>query len=499
MSQNHEVEIHLPSALAEAARSIADAPLDVDAAERVRQRARALPGVEAARSRPRMGSARPVLRLTAATAAAIVISLGAWQLLGPRSAGSVLYAQVLAATKKVNTIHSVIETAGADGALVKAGELWFARGKGFAFKADGSTRIDDGKFYWEHTGSAKFASRSRSQGTDELLDQALDIKEDLKQHCQRYAAGDRVIGGVACECYSVAAPGNREAGEQADREAHTLAYISEDFLVRRVEMQKKIDGHWKMWLVRSWEYDVPVPDDVFRPAFGPGIEIVDADEAFDRVVDLRRAVFVEERAGLIFAIHRIQRFDSGGVLLVSSVRGTPETLEKFPLQRVMWQPGKYATVPPARNWNASPQGSGYFRIILAAADHQGIDAQWWIMVPRGRPIDALETEPGKFKVDMGMTPSGKFAQEHTDKNGVIQHIMWQQTIPMPPVMGPTSLVDIAENVHAELKLLGSTATTYLELGVKDVGGVPTTKHSTADEVAPAEFAASIKTAIEYWE
>ncbi len=107
----------------------------------------------------------------------------------------------------------------------------------------------------------------------------------------------------------------------------------------RAEYQWRESNRWITKGFVSMKYDEPIDQALFKPDFGKDVKIVDADAAFDEFVSLESAVHVEERSGLIYAIHRVERFVNGGVLVVSSVRGTAETLKKYPLTKRCVRPG----------------------------------------------------------------------------------------------------------------------------------------------------------------
>src|SRR6185312_15791401 len=114
---------------------------------------------------------------------------------------------------------------------------------------------------------------------------------------------------------------------------------------------------------------------------------------------------LEERSGFLYGVHRAQRFD-GGIFLVTSVRGTQETLKEFPLTRRGLRPGLYLDDGPGVNLKSSPQGDIYFSLDLAEASHQGVDVRWWVLVPRGAPSTCFDVGPGKVKVPVGISPRG---------------------------------------------------------------------------------------------
>lgn len=432
----------------------------------------------------------------------------------PTKAETVLHGPVRADVGRVNTIHEVGEITRLDGTTVKAGETWYVRGRGFSCRTITSTRIDDGRHYWEHMAEARFASRAGSIGrpeADALLDQALDSKAALERYCMRFAGGDREIDKRPCRCYRIMTPspkvGVDAANQPPDRE--TLLYVSEDLLVRRLETRQIHDRNWLLVLVRTWEYDVAVPDNAFEPAFGADVEVVDLDETFGRLVDLRTALHVTESSGLIFAVHRAEAFEDGGVLLMTSVRGTEETLRTSPLRRralpsglprmVSWTGlpvarGMYAVDGPAK-WDASPQGNGWFRIRLASASHEGVEALWWIMLPRGRPAGALEVEPGKVKATYGVFPAGNHANRHKDAKGVVQYLPWEETIAVPRRNPLPSLEAVAESVYAELTEIRALPFRSLDLGVSG----RSRKIGTIDDTTSADFATAVAEHFRYWE
>jgi hypothetical protein len=233
---------------------------------------------------------------------------------------------------------------------------------------------------------------------------------------------------------------------------------------------------------------------LFQPNFGDDVKIVDADEAFDAFADPASAVHREQRDGLIYAIHRVERFENGGVLIVSSVRGTAETLKEFPLTKRRVRPGLFFVDGPATNYNASPQGHGFFRLDLASASHQGIDVRWWVLIPRGTRPNHFEVSPGRIKLNVGVTPSGKYAKaRHADERGVTHHMRWDIELEVPrPAKLPT-LEEIANRVHADHVALDSVPTKWLQIA--DHGEHKT---SEVDDINSAEYAKAVANNIRSW-
>lgn len=444
-----------------------------------------------------------MMRASYVTVAAVLACLGLWWAFGSQSTGSVLYAQVKDALKQVETIHEVATLHTDDGEVHQFAETWYARGRGFSLVREDQVRIDNGTYFWEHKTGSDTASRTKSLGTDELLDQTLNIREELDRSCERHPGGDRSINGVRHECYRVTFQGPEKPVDTTflnfDKR-RTLVFISPKSLPTRVEMAKETDGEWKTCLVRTWEYDVPVKPEIFEPQFAEGVQVIDIDEAFEQLTDVENAVHMEEREGLIYTIHRAKRFENGGVMILSSVRGTEETLRKYPLTRRRLQPGLFITDGPAKNWQASPQGSGNFRLKLAEANHLGVDAQWWMMVPRGRLPNWFENKDGKVKLEIGVTPRGEYATaNHADERGVIHHISWKLALDIPKPEQLPSLNDIAAQVHSDMNMLKALVFPgQLDLGVKDVDGTPMGQSGSTNDVSAEQFAAAVQEHLLWW-
>jgi len=444
-----------------------------------------------------------ILRLSYCTAAALMVGFGFWWTSSLPSTGSVLYAQVMQAMKKVQSLHGVVFVQTEEGILTQVGETWFARNQGFVVKSTEHTRIDNGIYFWEFVKGSSTASRTKSQGTDELLDQALDFREELERDCERYPAGDRVIEGMRYPCYQLTFHGDAKPADSSFLDfdkRRTFVFINSGSLLKRMESQENIAGEWRTRIVRTWEYDVPVDPKMFEPHFAEGVQILDKEEAFEQLTTVEGSIHSEQREGLVFAIHQAKRFENGGVLLRTSVRGTDKTLEKYPLTRRRVQPGLFVTDGPATNWSASPQGDGFFRLKLAEVNQRGVDVAWWVMVPRGRKPDWFENREGQVQLRLGITPKGEYAKaNHADKRGVIHHISWDLALDIPHPDNLPSLSQIAKQVHSELKMLSPAAFSSLHMGNQEINGVSHQRHDSVDKVSPSEFAAATQEHWFWWE
>ena len=458
--------------------------------------------VESQRS-SRPSKRRTAMRINAAIAAGVVCCLGLWWAIFPSTPGSRLYASMKDALEKVDSFRVVTSVVNADGELNPAAQTWFQRNRGFAVDQPDVIRIDSGESFWEYRKGGTTAIRRRSQDTDLLLDQAIGFKEELEQDCKRFEAGDKTIDGLDLKCYQVTFHSARKPTDQTlldFSKRRTYVYVDNRALLYRIESLENHDGVWRLMRVRRWEYNVDIDPQVFVPDFGDHVAIIDADKVFEDLTNAARSIWTEERDGLIYTIHEAQLFQSGGVLVMSSVRGTEETLKKYPLRRRMIQPGLYITDVPAMNYQASPLGSGYFRLSLARARQNGVDVEWWMMVPRGRKPNWFKNDNNQVELRLGITPWGEYGKtQHADDRGVIRHITWTQALDLPEPQALPALADVAKQVYQTMSLLAPQPGTDLDMGIEEVDGEPRKRHAFTRDVSCQEFVDAVYDHWRWWE
>ena len=307
---------------------------------------------------------------------------------------------------------------------------------------------------------------------------------------KRYPKADRSIQGRTCRAYLLTkldryADSSLKAGQR-----RILLFVDEESRLVRAAHESRDGDEWRTESLSDWTYDEPINEALFQPNFGDDVKIVDADEAFDAFADPATAVHCEERDGLIYAIHHVERFENGGVLVVSSVRGTAETLKEFPLKKSLFR-----VDGPATNYNASPQGSGFFRLDLASASHQGIDVRWWVLIPRGTPPNHFEVSPGRIKLNVGVTPSGEYAKaRHRDEKGIINHMRWDVELDLPrPGQAANAQRDCRSSPHRSRRSDFSSDQTA------HIGDHRVHKSSDVDDINSAEYAKAIANKIRSWQ
>ncbi len=471
-----------------------DWPVDGSIVERVMQEIESTPVRKNSQQKRRL-----IMKCLFATAASVAIVASLWW--GFAGNGNSLYAQVMTSVRQARTLHTIqyVQPKNAD-EPVKVTESWYERGVGFRHEQPKYVRIGNKEHLWTLAKDRKVATRSRSDGIEKAMEPLFSeidqLARQLQDEFERYSKGDRTIEGRACQAYLLTKLDRYgDSRGLITGERRVLVFLGEESRLVRTAHESRDSDDWRTESFSDWKYDEPVDRALFQPNFGDDVKIVDADEVFDAFADPASAVHREQRDGLIYAIHHVERFEHGGVLVVSSVRGTAETLKEFPLKKRRFRPGLFYVVGPATNFNASPQGSGFFRLGLASASHQGIDLRWWVLIPRGTPPNHFEVSPEGIKLNVGVTPSGEYAKaRHRDEKGIIHHMTWDVELEVPrPAKLPT-LEEIADRVHADHVALISVPNRRLQIGYHG-------KHKTSGvvDISSAEYARAVANNIRSWQ
>lgn len=447
-------------------------------------------------------------RASLALAAAVALMTFTWWFLSP--VDNSLYAQALRAIENAHTIHSVIRALPADAKAPKVGEKptgeavesWYERGVGFRVNLPNEVRLGNTKDFWTYRKKDKLAIRSDSRNLDDLIDRELDLKrmlDELKQFgFERFAEGDETVDGRHLNAYLLKNSGNVADPAWKAGTARGVVLLDGSSRIVRVRQEIRQGDRWVTNILTEWQYDLPIDRALFQPDFGDEVRIVDADAAFDQFVSLDKALYQDERRGIIFAIHRLERFGEHGVLVVSSVRGAPQTMEKYPLKPRPIQLGLYFAEGPASNLHTSPQGDRYFRIDMAQVSSQGIDVCWWILVPRGTNAPPYEVEPGKVKLPLGFTPIGwtDYGKTFADEKGILQHVTWDAVRELPEAQDAPSFDRISQGVYADMTALSALPFRQLFMGCAP--GTNTLEVRSPDDVSAAQYRVGAARNVSEW-
>ena len=114
-----------------------------------------------------------------------------------------------------------------------------------------------------------------------------------------------------------------------------------------------------------------------------GARVIDRDEVFSSRYPLDQALLRVEVGGLLFAVHDLRPLkDREGIYVVSSVRGTPEFLRKFPPRRRMINSEVSLLDVAFQPMGNMMMGGKYDRISLGNATREGVEYAWWLVIPR---------------------------------------------------------------------------------------------------------------------
>jgi hypothetical protein len=445
-----------------------------------------------------------VLALAAGIAAVIVLG---WLVWPDRS----LYGQARAAVHKARTFQMIV-TVPADGKKPEQRfmALWYERGVGFREEHPSEIAIGNAKKSWRYLKDAKLAFESCGNSIPDLVDHVLDseVGNALKNaKYERYAAGDQLVDGQTCQAYLMTKVEPQIDVELKAGKRRMVLLLDDRSRIVRIKTEMRSGDRWIARVISDWRYDVPIDRALFEPRFGADVRVVDADAAFDRFVDLDKAVHREEQRGLWYAIHQVKRFEGGGIFVVSSVRGTDATLRKYPLKRRNLGRFGVAVDGPATNirrsfnpadrTNLDPlnpaDGLPGWGIELASVDHQGINVKWWVLVPLPNPppgVKPFDAGEGKVKIRVGINSwNNAYGKDYgfEDADGVMHDLIWDIELAVPEPKSLPTLEAITRQVYADVRALDAVPFKYLNMGNRDShGGLP----SDLNKITAADFTAA---------
>jgi hypothetical protein len=440
-------------------------PADSSLAERVVRE------IQSGRMRPKSSNRRRIImKALIGIAGCVAIFVAIWW--GAIDNHNSLYAQVMDAVHKARTVHVIhYFRPKPEAEPQKDMEEWYAKDVGFRREIYilGTSGIATNEAVWSYNKKQNIASRSKSEGIDKtappnFLDEIDQTAQHLQNEFERYPAGDKEIDGVPCKAFRLSKLDRYTEPMKTwitSGKRQLLIYIDQQSRPIRSEDQTKENNQWNTNSYVSLVYDEPFDPALFRPNFGKDVKIVDADKMFDEFFDLKKAVYTEQRGGIIFAIHRIERFENGGVMFVSSVRGTEETLKKFPLTTFdeTFRSRSMAEGPACNQW--SHYGADGFHKVLAYGGYQGISVTWWAVIPPNAKPDYLEAAPNKIRLHVGVTPRLKFRDSLTEKQIRAFESGWDIVVDSPQLTTIPTVEEIAKSVYADLAALKAVSIEYL--------------------------------------
>lgn len=411
-----------------------------------------------------------------------------------------LQAQVCDAVRKARSFQMQITTPAEKdkpGQLVLG--LWYERGVGFREEDSSRVTIADARGTWRYVKDKKLAVQSHDKGIAEHFERILDteIGQLMKgSKYERFAAADQDVNGQPCQAYLVS-----KIEPQIDKQLHAgtrrfIVLLDDQSRLMRLLNEVQTDNKWVVQTIHDCQYDQPIDASKFAPQFGDDVRLVDADAAFNEFVDLSKAVHREERQGVIFAIHQVQRFQ-GGVFFVTSVRGSDDTLKKYPLTHRRFAQGLVLVDGPISSYRGGIEpGDPGCTIELASLDHQGINVKCWILLPFDWSEQGFADT--RLKVPAGFTPNGgAFGRENfTDKDGITHHSTWRVDLDIPtPAVMPT-LESITGGVYADCAALDAAVPfKFLNVGNR---GLMNPRITDLSKLTASQYHAAVVDDIRWW-
>ena len=285
--------------------------------------------------------------------------------------GEVLYAQVKEAFEKARSIH-VVMTEFRDGNWFKEHELWYESNLGVReeerYEKQTDIRIDNNQYEWRYTAGDKTAAEVSSyRKPDEW---AKDVYQWLRFEHARVPSGDKVIKGIPCEMYVLTTPNKNEINVWVDKNYRLMEFEQEE--------------HRNGQVIRTTatiEYDKEFDEDIFSPNFDADVKIVGPSELIQDKFPLETAVFKRESLGFVYAVHTLD-FGDGFKYLVCSNRITEQTRSEISDGNPWTYYGGFDLFGRHDQYGMYYDSSDV-PIRLAKMRHDGIQVDWYLLVPFG--------------------------------------------------------------------------------------------------------------------
>jgi hypothetical protein len=477
----------------------------------------------------RARSHRLVSPLAALAASGLLAALGlAWVIIA--SHPSTLLAAVQDNLARAKSAHLLIAFWD-DKGQVHRSEAWYRRGEGIRLESPEEVLVEDGQFQWSWRPNTpadeQVVLRQPHQGFFSKHLTPLLALPDIPAFLSRDRAPefDRDVNGKACRGYLLTQtgpdpslpPGARPVDPRPFR---VLVLADADERVHNVIMQhREGNGDWRPSREVRIEYDVSVPPERIAPHPPAGARIIDRDEAFSSRYPLDQALLRFEVGGLLFAVHDLRPLkDREGIYVVSSVRGTPEFLRKYPPRRRMINPEISVLDVAFQPMGNGMMGGKYDRISLGNVAREGVEYAWWLVIPRkffrlkdgkrvyepqsdtswvpGEP-GRLDNVPGRLHVPLSAT---FWDEHHRDAKGVQQTVSQWVEVPLPPDRLPATIDDVAARTRHDLLLMGyggSHSLLGIAAGTKaDGSSLRPMNHFEPNQITDVEYAAAVRCGID---
>ncbi|MDV6028949.1 MAG: carboxypeptidase regulatory-like domain-containing protein [Phycisphaera sp. RhM] len=373
------------------------------------------------------------------------------------------------------------------------GDVWFDRELGFRMHAMGQVTVDDGTIShsWSLAPDETTVLKRPSMDGVSMVAEMCDLSQvpnDWRK--QRSPSHDRDVGGSPCRAYTIRiAPANQTPADGTQR---SILLLDQSDRLCQLIHETRDQNVWLMTKRFTIDYDRDVPASVFDLDFPDGAKIVDVQSALNDRFALRDAMATAEKDGILFAVHDLRSLDNGSYYVVSSVRGTPEYLEKYPATRrrvnlnytaadVVSQIGSHCSI------------DGGTQVMMFEMQWQGAHYLWWLMrseYATGSPSPKDANLPGKIRVPLIVSHKHK---DHRDARGVQRQTRLELQVPLRDSAKP-SLQQIVALARADMQLVSGI---YGEAGSLRIAGsfdAQTVTFTSFEKVTNNAYAAELRKA-----
>ncbi|MHC4292031.1 MAG: LolA family protein [Planctomycetota bacterium] len=317
-------------------------------------------------------------RMTKFSAAAVLVFA---LLLFYNTQTSTLYAQVIKAMERAKTVHATGYRL-QEGQMVKANEIWYKRDVGYkmAWQHKGSEQlmIDDGQSVWKYKQGHDFAVKSKSVSTERLPKEITETSRYIEK-CTKDENRVDMINGTPCQVYIGSYPDKPDS-------TRLMFWVDENLRPRHFEEKVLEDDTWKTIELVDIEYDIDIDASVFKPDFGPQVEIIDGGKGgkiLDDHFSLENAIFTKEEMSLIFAVHEVRKCENDLIFTVTSLRPNQELKGKYASKGITaWNYGDYQLGSSYERLGPNKHRS-YGPIQLAWFYRDGLVIRWTVFIPHG--------------------------------------------------------------------------------------------------------------------
>jgi len=397
-------------------------------------------------------------------AAAAVLIVASFVML--HSSETRLYAQVSKTMGNARTIHYIGQEMH-NGKWQNTAEIWCKKGVGERRiewdKNKETVTVNNGQYTWKYTTGNSFAIRDKSSGVEMGLSAELHELEKYLKMCQRESSGDMIIDGFQCDLHVATSHTDLHLATKGDdaEEFRMMFWIDSQKKLRRCEKRTPQNDEWVLDAIGEIEYDVELDPTLLRADFGREVKIIEAEEKLDEYFSLDETVFTRETIGLIFAIHKVKRYQSDMLYIVCSLRPTEETRREFRYQGRSTYGGFNLDI----SWKQIEPSSGHVRwyqhVNLGRIGHTGLDARWYLLAPKGLGAERIDQCELKVRIE-----AGRDHKRHRTASGLSREETFKPLATLSLPEEHTSLAQVLDDVYGATQSLESIVE-YGELAIKE--------------------------------